>query len=104
MNYCRNYNIPCECADNTGSCCDNMCVITQSYKLNIHPTEAIVITFNFDKTEPYELSYLVNQIVSKFSNNNVIAIPDSISLESCSKDVLENIISSISMIIENLQN
>jgi len=36
------------------------------------------------------------------TTNTVIALPDKISLESCSKDVLENIISMIAEIIEEL--
>ena len=41
-------------------------------------------------------------IQSKFPNNTIIAIPDYISLQSCSKDVLENIISMINKIIDEL--
>ena len=41
-------------------------------------------------------------IQSKFPNNTIIAIPDYVSLSSCSKDVLENIISMISEIIDRL--
>lgn len=78
-------------------------VITRIGKLEPHPTEAIVIGFNFDNIGCEELQDVFNHIQSKFPNNKVIAIPDHISLESCSKDVLENIISMISVIIDNLQ-
>lgn len=77
-------------------------VITRIEKLEPHPTEAIVISFNFDYIYPDELQHMFNHIQSKFPNNTVIAIPDNISLQSCSKDVLENIISMISVIIDDL--
>ena len=41
-------------------------------------------------------------LCDKFPDNKVIALPDIASLESCSKDVLENIISMITVIIEKL--
>lgn len=44
----------------------------------------------------------VEYLKNAFPNNKVVAIPDRTSLESCSKDVLENIISIISEIIEEL--
>lgn len=77
-------------------------IVTRMEKLNPHPTEAIVIGFNFEDTNVEEMHDVFNHIKSQFPNNTVIAIPDYISLESCSKDVLENIISSISVIIDRL--
>ena len=67
-----------------------------------HPTEAITLFYNFDTTKAEDISNLINYLSEKFPENAVIAIPDKASLESCSKDVLENIISMISEIIESL--
>ena len=77
-------------------------IITKIEKLDPHPTEAIVIGFNFDNITLDNLKCLFNIIKSKFPDNKVVAIPDHISLQSCSKDVLENIISMIAEIIEEL--
>ena len=77
-------------------------IITRIGKLKPHPTEAIVIGFNFNDTNVDEMNDIFNHIKSQFPNNKVIAIPDYISLQSCSKDVLENIISMISKIIDEL--
>lgn len=77
-------------------------VITRIEKLEPHPTEAIVIGFNFDNIHLEDFQIMYNHIKSKFPNNAVLAIPDYISLESCSKDVLENIISMISVVIDEL--
>ena len=76
--------------------------ITRIEKLEPHPTEAIVVGFNFDNVHFNEMDHLFKMIKSEFPNNTVIAIPDYISLQSCSKDVLENIISMIAEIIEGL--
>lgn len=76
--------------------------ITKIETLEPHPTEAIVVGFNFDNISPENMENLFNIIKSKFPNNTVVAIPDHISLQSCSKDVLENIISMIAEIIEEL--
>lgn len=77
-------------------------IITKIEKLDPHPTEAIVMGFNFDDVHLDEMKRWFEIIKSKFPDNIVIAIPDYISLQSCSKDVLENIISMIAEIIEEL--
>ena len=77
-------------------------IITKIEKIEPHPTEAIVVGFNFDDVHLDEMKILFNIIESKFPDNIVVAIPDHISLQSCSKDVLENIISMIAEIIEEL--
>ena len=77
-------------------------IITRVEKLKPHPTEAITLFFNAEDMTIKEVSDIVEYLSDKFSNNAVIAIPDKASLESCSKDVLENIISMISEIIESL--
>lgn len=77
-------------------------IIAKIEKLEPHPTEAIVVGFNFDDVPLQEMEYWFKIIKSKFPDNTVIAIPDYISLQSCSKDVLENMISMIAEIIEEL--
>lgn len=77
-------------------------IMTKVEKIKPHPTEAIVVGFNFNDTNIGDMQNLFNKIQSKFPNNTVVAIPDYISLQSCSKDVLENIISMIAEIIEGL--
>lgn len=71
-------------------------------KLSLHPTEAITLFFNIEKTTFEQIKNAVNLLKEKFSDKEVIALPDCMSLESCSKDVLENIISMISEVIERL--
>lgn len=77
-------------------------IITKVEKIDPHPTEAIVVGFNFDDAHLDEMKDWFDIIKSKFPDNTVVAIPDYISLQSCSKDVLENIISMIAEIIEDL--
>ena len=71
---------------------------------SIKPTEQKMImkVFNFNDINLDDMYNLFNDIKSKFPDNTVVAIPDYISLQSCSKDVLENIISMIAEIIEEL--
>lgn len=77
-------------------------IVARIEKLKPHPTEAIVLGFNFNDTNKHTMNEVFNYVKSKFPNNAVIAIPDYVSLESCSKDILENIISAISEIIDEL--
>ena len=71
-------------------------------KIDLHPTEVVVLTFNFNDYPLDFIESVFNLVTEKLPNSSVIAIPDKTSLESCSKDVLENIISMISKIIEEL--
>lgn len=77
-------------------------IVKRIEKLEPHPTEAIVIGFNFNDCDLYDMQNIFEYVKNQFPNNTIIAIPDKISLESCSKDVLENIISMISEIIDEL--
>ena len=77
-------------------------IITRIEKLTPHPTEAITLFYDMDNMDIMTVSNTVKHLSKKFPQNTVIAIPDKNSLESCSKDVLENIISMISEIIERL--
>lgn len=76
--------------------------ITKLEKIEPNPSEAIVLYFNFDDIKLDELNVLYEIAQKKFSNNAVICVPDKVSLESWSKDVLENYISMISEIIDGL--
>ena len=71
-------------------------------KIDLHPTEAVVLTFNFNDYSLDFIESVCDLVAEKLPNSSVIAVPDKTSLESCSKDVLENIISMISKIIEEL--
>ena len=77
-------------------------LVTRIEKLKPHPTEAITLFYDMDNMDVVTVSNVVKHLSKKFPQNTVIAIPDKNSLESCSKDVLENIISMISEIIESL--
>ena len=77
-------------------------VITKIEKLEPHPTEAIVISFNFDNTTIGEINFLYERIQREFPNNIIVAAPDYISLQSWSKDILENYMSMIAEVIEKL--
>ena len=77
-------------------------LITRIEKLKPHPTEAITLFYSFDDVDAKSVSDIVEHLSKKFTTNTVIALPDKVSLESCSKDVLENIISMIDEIIEHL--
>lgn len=77
-------------------------IISKIEKLDPHPTEAIVLGFDLNYMYPDEMGLMVNFIQSQFPDNIVVAMPDYVSLQSCSKDVLENIISMITEIIDEL--
>lgn len=77
-------------------------LITRVEKVNPHPTEAITLCYDMEKLPLDQLSKILEMLRGKFPDNKVIALPDSTSLESCSKDVLENIISMITKIIEQI--
>lgn len=76
--------------------------ITKLETIEPHPTEAIVLYFNFDDIAFGDLNVLYEITKKNFPNNAVICVPDKVSLESWSKDILENYISMISEIIEEL--
>lgn len=94
--YKRGYFDAMAAQDNTPTIVENIKIMSP------HPTEAITLFYNFDTTKIEDISNLVNYLGEKFHENTVIALPDKVSLESCSKDVLENIISMIAEIIEQL--
>ncbi len=77
-------------------------IVTKLETIEPHPTEAIVLYFNFDDIAFVDLNVLYEITKKNFPNNTVVCVPDKVSLESWSKDVLENYISMISEIIEEL--
>lgn len=81
---------------------ENHQIISDIQKLSPHPTEAITLFYNMENTTPEEIKNIFDCVKNNFPKNKVIAIPNKTSLESCSKDVLKNIISMISEIIEKL--
>lgn len=70
--------------------------------LEPHPTEAIVMQLNCNDFTLYEINNMYNALADQFPNNTIVIIPDKVSLQSCSKDVLENYIGMIVEIIEEL--
>lgn len=75
-------------------------VVKTVEKLEPHPTEAIVLRFDCNKVALDDVRKVFENVKSEFPNNKVLVVPDYLSLQSCSKDVLENIISMISEIID----
>lgn len=71
-------------------------------KIKPHPTEAITLFYDMKSMTCEQVFDNVEYLKSKFPDNKVIALPDKASLESCSKDVLENYISMIAEIIDEL--
>lgn len=65
-------------------------------------TEAIVIQFNFNEIKVRELKWIFDDIVEKFPNNIVVAAPNSVSLQSWSKENLENYIKMLTETIEKM--
>lgn len=76
-------------------------VITRIETLKPHSKEAIVLYFDMDKIHLDECENKFNELVDKFPENTIIALPDGLCIDSCSKDVLENIISKIQEVIDN---
>lgn len=77
-------------------------IINKIQKLNPHPTEAITLFFNMNNSTLKDVKNIFDSLKSSFPEYKIIALPDKVSLESCSKDVLENVISMISEIIQEL--
>lgn len=76
--------------------------VTKIETLDPLPSEAIVLYFNFDDIGLDEINSVLTVTQSKFPDNTIICLPDKVSLESWSKDELENYISMISEIIEEM--
>ena len=77
-------------------------LITRVEKISPHPTEVITLSYDMRELHLNQVSNILEMLRNEFPNNKVIALPDNASLESCSKDILENIISMITVIIEQL--
>ena len=72
------------------------------YKLKLHPKEAIVYLFDKDKETLDELNNMMKCLSKLFPNYHIVAIPSTSTLKSYSKDVLENFISLIAEVAEEL--
>lgn len=77
-------------------------LITRVEKLEPHPTEAITLFYSKENSTIKQVYDIANFLRKNFPDNKVIVLPNNMSLESCSKDILENIISMIAEIIEQL--
>lgn len=77
-------------------------IVEDIKKLSPHSTEVITMFYDMDNTTCEEVSNMMTFLHKELPNNKIITLPNKTSLESCSKDVLENIISMISEIIESL--
>lgn len=77
-------------------------IIEDIKMMRTHPTEAIVLFYNMNNSTYEEIENVFKIVKFNFTDNNVIVLPDKTSLESCSKDILENYISMLSEIIEKL--
>ncbi len=75
-------------------------IIIDIQKLKPHPTEVITLFYEINSFS--EIKNIFDYVKNYFPENKVIVLPNKVGLESCSKDVLENIISMISEIIEEL--
>ena len=70
--------------------------------VRMHPTEAIVLFYRLEQCTTKELYYQTTMLKKKFPKHHLLVLPEYYSLESCSKDVLENYISAISDVIDKL--
>lgn len=72
-------------------------------KLNPMPNEAIQIYYE-EYYHRERAKRMVDYVSKKFPDNVVFALPDNVSLHRCSKAVLENMISMLTMLIDELDN
>lgn len=77
-------------------------IFTSIEKLSPHSTEVITMFYDMDNITCKEVGDMMTFLHKELPDYKMIALPNKTSLESCSKDVLENIISMISEIIESL--
>lgn len=71
-------------------------------KINPKPDEVIVWSIPFGRFSISEIKEMQDSIQLSFPNNKVIGIPDASTLKSCGKDVLENIMSLIATVLEEM--
>lgn len=77
-------------------------IISKIETINPHPKEAIVLYCDVNKISPDTLEKLGKSLKNIFPNNKIIILPKTTQLESLSKDILENIISHISEVIDEI--
>ena len=71
-------------------------------KLHPYQSEVIVLRFNFDDIELDRFNNIFNNVKTNFPYNDIVVIPDKVSLESWGKDALEEYASIIAEIIKEL--
>lgn len=64
-------------------------------KLNVDPENAILLRWNFEDMDLYTLSETMKKLEYKFPNNTIVAIPDSASLQECTKDFLCSLVDTL---------
>lgn len=62
--------------------------------INPKSTDTIVLRFN-EKATIEEVDFWHKHVQSKFPNNTIVALPDSINLEVCGREIWEDYIKSI---------
>lgn len=77
-------------------------IVEDIKKLSLHPTEAVTMFYDMSNIDCDQVVNILAFLHKEFPHTKIIALPNTTSLETCSKDVLENIISMIAEIIESL--
>lgn len=77
-------------------------IISKIETINPHPKEAIVLYCDINKISSNTLQRLGEALKPIFPDNKIIILPETTQLESLSKDILENIISHISEVIDEI--
>lgn len=75
---------------------------TKIEQLSLCPKEVVTLFFDTNRNTYEEIESIFDLVKEKFPDNGVIALPNTTSLDSCSKKDLENIISMISKVMEKL--
>lgn len=75
---------------------------TKIEQLSPYPKEVIALFFNVDKNSYENIEHMFKVIQEKFPNNEVIALPDAISLKNVDKYFLEGMVQKIQEVIEKL--
>jgi hypothetical protein len=63
-------------------------------RISPKPTDTIVLRFN-EKATIEEMDFWYKHVQDKFPNNTIVALPDSVNLEVCGKEVWEDYIRTI---------
>ena len=71
-------------------------------KIKPEPDEILIMRYNLDKIDTYEIKKVYDYITDRLSHNRIIAIPDDITLTKFDKEELIDIYNYISNLIEEL--